>query len=246
MASTIVCFACSVALQGILDLVRHLGILWQGASLVARVVVVALLVASLERLQHRTLRLEVLERIRALLVTFVVHTATHMADLGVLHHCALLLMAILVIVIMIFVAVPRVLHLRALVVAHEVHAATLVASHRLAHRIAFLRKLGKRTSACAMASAIVCFACSVALQGILDLVRHRGILWQGASLVARVVVVALLVASLERLQHRTLRLEVLERIRALLVAFVVHTATHMADLGVLHRCALLLMAILPM
>merc|ERR1740121_3547793 len=110
-------------------------------------------------------------------------------------------------VLMIMATIPRVLHLGALVVAHKVHAATLVASHRLAHRIAFLRKLGKRTSAFVMASAIAWFACSMALQGLLDLPRHLGILWQGACFMARTVVVALLMASFERLQHLTLRLE---------------------------------------
>jgi len=232
-----------VALQAILDLVSHLGVLWQRTSFMTRMVVVALRMASFDRLQHLTLCLEVLERLRTLLVALTVPTATHVANLRVLHNFARLLMAFLVMVIMIFVTVQHIFHLRALVMAHEVHTATLVASHRFAHRIALLRKLYKRTSACVMASAIAWFACSVALQDILDLVRHLGILWQGASFMARVVMVALLMASFERLQHLTLCLEVLEWVRALLVAFMVHPATHVASLGVLHHFAHLRMAV---
>jgi len=232
-----------MALQAILDLVSHLGVLWQRTSFMARMVVVALRMASFERLQHLTLCLEVLERLRALLVAFTVPTATHVANLRVLHNFALLLMAFLVVVIMIFVTVQHVLYLGALVMAHEVHTATPVTCHRFVHRSALLGKLDERTSACVMASAIAWFACSVALQDILDLARHLGILWQGASFMARMVVVAFLMASFERLQHLALCLEVLEWVRALLVAFMVHPAIHVANLGVLHHFAHLLMAV---
>merc|ERR1712222_283087 len=154
------------------------------------------------------------------------------------------MMVVLVVVIMILATVPHVAHLGALMVARGVHAAALVASLHLTHRIALLRKLAERTSACMMAFAIAWFACSVALQDILDLVRHLGVLWQGASFMARVVMVALLMASFERLQHLTLCLQVLERLRTLLVALTVPTATHVANLRVLHDFARLLMAFL--
>jgi len=68
------------------------------------------------------------------------------------------MMVVLVVVIMILATVPHVAHLGALMVARGVHAAALVASLHLTHRIALLRKLAERTSACMMAFVIAWFA----------------------------------------------------------------------------------------